>query len=59
MIPAWSALPCLVLVVSYYSVKVISEPDRCMRWKLLFWKELKTFQAISAWLFLEKLDKLI
>lgn len=43
MIPAWPALSCLVLVISWYSVKVISEPDRSMRLKLLVLERARNF----------------
>lgn len=43
MIPAWPAVSCLVLVLSWYSVKVISEPDRSMRWKLLVLERARNF----------------
>lgn len=43
MIPAWPALSCLMLVVSWYSAKVISEPDKSMRWKLLVLERARNF----------------
>lgn len=43
MIPPCPALFCLMLVVSWYSEKVISEPGRSMRWKLLVLEGARNF----------------
>lgn len=43
MIPAWPALSCLMLAVSWYSAKVISEPDKSMRWKLVVLERARNF----------------